>query len=128
MPAVNEMLFPETVMAMAVLDANAGGKGLRIEDISKLFVDLEGANVRIHDVALRSVPDGYYSEDVESFVGRFLAAGYARARSPIRFYDSGLRVCREIVQKALEEKGDDVRKVASALKFDLDRLIHQGPG
>lgn len=128
MSAVSEMLFPETVMAMAVLDANAGGKGLRIEDVSKFFADLEAANVRIHDVALRSVPDGYYSEDVESFVGRFLAAGYAEARSPIRFYDSGLRVCRDMVRKALGEKGAEVKKVADVLKFDLDRLIHQGPG
>ena len=115
-------------MAMAVLDASVEGKGLRIEDISELFVDLERAQIRVHDVALRSVPDGYYSEDVESFVGRFLAAGYAKARSPIRFYESGLKVCRDMVQKALGEKGDEVRKVAGALKFDLDRLIGQGPG
>jgi len=127
MPALREMLFPETVMAMAVLDASAVGKGLRIEDISGLFVHLEGANVKVRDVALRSVPDGFYSEDVESFVGRFLAAGYAKARSPIRFYDSGLRVCREMVRKALRENANEVKKVAAVLRYDLDKLIGQEP-
>jgi hypothetical protein len=127
MPALSEMLFPETIMAMAVLDASAAGKGLRIEDISKLFADLEGTDVRVRDVALRSVPDGLYSEDVESFVGRFLAAGYAKARSPVKFYNSGLRVCREMVQNAFRENGDEVRKVAKVLKYDLDKLIGQEP-
>lgn len=127
MPAVNEMLFPETVMAMAVLDASAVGKGLRIEDISKLFVDLEGTDARVRDVALRSVPDGFYSEDVESFIGRFLAAGYAKARSPIKFYNSGLGVCRDMVRKALRENGSEVKKVAAVLRYDLDTLIGQEP-
>jgi len=127
MPALKEMLFPETIMAMAVLEASAAGKGIRIEDISKLFVDLEPTDVRVRDVALRSVPGGFYSEDVESFVGRFLAAGYAKARSPIKFYESGLKVCRDMVRKALRENGDEVKKVAGALRFDLDSIIGQEP-
>lgn len=126
MPALTEALFPDTVMAMAILDASAGGRGLQIGDISKLFVVLEEAGVPIRDVALRSVPDGVYSEDVESFVGRFLAAGYAKARSPIKFEPEGLRVCREMVQKALHRNPDAVMKVASALNFHVMSLIGQG--
>ena len=125
MPALAERLYPETVMAMAVLDANAKGQGVQIEDISKLFVDLEGKPVRLRDVALRSVPGGFYSEDVESFVGRFLAAGYAKSRSPIKFYGSGLMLCRKMVRKALSENPEEVKKVARELRYELDRLLDQ---
>jgi len=126
MPALKEALFPDTVMAMAVLDASSSDRGLQIEDISRLFVDLEEAGVSIRDVALRSVPDGFYSEDVESFVGRFLAAGYAKARSPIKFEPAGLKVCRDMVHKAFKRNPEEVRRVASALNFDVTVLIGQG--
>ena len=125
MPALAERLYPETVMAMAVLNANAVGQGLQIEDISKLFVDLEGKDLRLRDVALRSIPGGFYSEDVESFVGRFLAAGYAKARSPIKFYESGLRLCRKMVRKGLADNAEEVNKVAKELRYDLQKLLHQ---
>jgi hypothetical protein len=127
MPEISPAIFPETVMAMAVLDASARNMGLQVEDISKLFVDLEaksGAEVR--EIALRSVPDGYYSEDVESFVGRFLAAGYAKARSPIKFEGPGLNVCRAMVSKAFETSPEAVRRVAKALNYDLDVLMNRG--
>ena len=125
MPALKEMLFPETIMAMAVLNANAAGQGLEIEDISGLFVELQESDAKVREVALRSVPRGLYSEDVESFVGRFLAAGYAKARSPIKFEESGLRVCRDMVRKALQRNPGEVAKVAAALRYDIDTLIVQ---
>jgi hypothetical protein len=126
MAEISHAIFPETVMAMAVLDASEKHRGLQVEDISSLFVGLESkSGVRVREVALRSVPDGYYSEDVESFVGRFLAAGYAKARSPIKFEEPGLRVCREIIRKALGKNPEGVRSLATALHYDVDRLIDQ---
>jgi hypothetical protein len=119
-------IFPETVMAMAVLNARGSGLGLQVEDVSRLFVDLEErSGTKIREIALRSVPGGFYSEDVESFVGRFLAAGYAKARSPIKFEEPGLRVCRQMIKKALEKNPEGVKGVARALNYDLDRLIRQ---
>jgi hypothetical protein len=119
-------IFPQTVMAMAVLDASVRKVGLQVEDISELFVDLEEkSGTKVLDVALRAVPNGFYSEDVESFVGRFLASGYATARSPIVFDESGLKVCREMVQKALRKHPDEVKKVAATLHYNLDKIIDQ---
>ncbi|MGA2436795.1 MAG: hypothetical protein ABSG25_16090 [Bryobacteraceae bacterium] len=113
---------PETVMAVAVLKANEAGESLEIEDISKKLLELQDLGIDVGEVALRRVPDGVYSEDVEAFVGRLLAAGYAKARSPIKFFDNGLRVCKMILEDEQRENLEGLRAVASALSFDLSKF------
>jgi hypothetical protein len=109
---------PQAIMAEAVLDATRKGRKLDVEGISKLFLDLKKKGITLGEIALRKVPGGVYSEDAEAFVGRFLAAGYAEARSPIKFSDRGLEVCREIVQKELEGNLENLRAAFSALGFE----------
>src|ERR1700683_2983232 len=87
---------PQAIMAAAVLDADTKGVFLEVEQISKLFLDLERSGIDVGQVALRKVPGGVYSDDAEAFVGRFLAAGYAQARSPIMFKEKGIEICRTI--------------------------------
>lgn len=114
---------PQVIMAEAVLDATKKGRTLEVEEMSKLFLDLKKKGIALGEIALRKVPGGVYSEDAEAFVGRFLAAGYAEARSPIKFLDRGLEICREIVQKEIAQKEiegnlDNLRAAFSALGFE----------
>lgn len=109
---------PQAIMAAAVLDSKKKGHPLEVEEMSKLFLDLKKKGIALGEIALRKVPGGVYSEDAEAFVGRFLAAGYAQARSPIDFSDRGLEICQEIVQKELEGNLENLRAAFSALGFE----------
>jgi hypothetical protein len=116
-------ISPQVIMANAVLDATKRGSQLDVEGMSNLFLVLKKKGIALGDIALRKVPGGVYSEDAEAFVGRFLAAGYAEARSPIKFSERGLEICREIVRKEIVQKDlegnlDSLRAAFSALGFE----------
>jgi hypothetical protein len=106
---------PQAIMAAAVLNAKKSSVPLEIEGISRLFFDAEEKGVDLGQIALRKVPGGaLYSEDAEAFVGRFLAAGYATARSPIDFSDKGLEICKGIIEK---ESKDNAGNLTAALSL-----------
>jgi hypothetical protein len=113
---------PESVIAAKLLQAKEKGRSLEIEDISRTLLDLEEKGFDLGDTALRRVPGGVYSEDVEAFVGRMLAAGYAKARSPIEVFEDGLRVCKLIVQEEYKENRESFEAVAGVLEFDTARF------
>ena len=118
---------PEAIMACAVLRATTAKQDLLIEHISDLFVQIREKGLEVEKVALRRIPGGVYSEDVEAFVGRLLAAGYAVARSPIDVRDRGLRICKEIIKEELESSPENFPKVAKALGFDISWATAQVP-
>ena len=118
-------ISPQAVIATAVLKAYDANTPLEIEDISRLFLDLKNKGIQLVDVALRKVPGGVYSEDVEAFVGRQLAAGYARARSPITFEEDGLRICKRIVQEEFKLNEDGLRALVEAMEYDVSQLSSQ---
>jgi hypothetical protein len=108
----------QAIMAAAVLHAKKKDARLEIEEMSKLFLDLVKKGIGLGQIALRKVPGGVYSEDAEAFVGRFLAAGYATARSPIEFSDTGINICKEIVTKESQRNPENLRAALSALGFE----------
>jgi hypothetical protein len=112
---------PQAIMAEAVLEAHNKGFLLEVEGMSKLFLDLKKKGIILGEIALRKVPGGVYSEDAEAFVGSFLAAGYAEARSPIKFLDPGLKICRDIVQKEIAENFENLQAAFSALGFEAPK-------
>lgn len=113
------MVTPVSVMALALVGAHRLKQDIRIEDVSALFVPLRAQGLGGADVALRRVPRGVYSEDVEAFVGGLLAGNYATARSPITLYDNGVRICCEIVQKAYARDPTTFGSIAKALNLDI---------
>lgn len=113
---------PEVVMAIAVINAKRRGEKLQVADISERFLELQAKGLDVGDVALRKIPGGVYSEDVEAFVGRFLAAGFAKARSPIDFLDEGIQVCRAIVDNERQRDPAALRATVEALGVNLADL------
>lgn len=96
-----------------------------IKDISEIFFHLREAGFRFRGLGLRRIPDGFYSEDVESFVGQLLSMGYATQRSPINLEDEGLRLCDEIW--AREKKFDHNKAETERLNEEVERLVSRPP-
>jgi hypothetical protein len=86
-----------------------------IRDISTVLYDLRSKGFYFKNLGLRPVPGGYYSEDVETFIGQLLSMGYATQRSPIRLEKKGEELCHEILQAEQQTKGEEVKRLTQAL-------------
>src|SRR5260370_12569341 len=89
----------EALLAAALLAAIAkrGSQGLtKIEDVSALLFKLRNAGIDIGEVALRRVPGGFYSEDIEALIGHYIACGYAEHITPLTLTDKEHRLSEHI--------------------------------
>ena len=113
-------LSPETVMACAIISMNRNREPIKIETVSSLFVTLRHEKVNeVGGVALRRLPNGVYSEDVEAFFGRLLAGGFATARSPLTVNEKGIHLCLELIDEERKSSPQAFEKMANALHFNL---------
>jgi hypothetical protein len=111
---------PQVIMAAAVVNAKKRSVPLEIEGISRLFFDAEQKGVDLGQIALRRVPGGeLYSEDAEAFVGRFLAAGYATARSPVNFSEKGIEICKGIIENESKKDSEKLKAVLGLLGLEV---------
>lgn len=113
-------LAPEAIMAMAVLESKT--HKLEIEQIADRFVRLKEKGVPIPAIRLRRIPGGYYSEDIEAFVGRQAAAKNADAQNPVTFFEKGVQACKGILANELKRHPDELKAAAQALGFDLSAI------
>ena len=86
-----------------------------IERISSLLFGLKKACIDLGEIALRRVPGGFYSEDVETFVGHYLAAGYALQFSPVTLTDRGKEVLAETIAEERKENPDLLQRIEDIL-------------
>src|SRR5712692_608350 len=82
---------------MAALSKQSSERLPDIEYISSLLFQLKNKGIDLGEIALRRVPGGFYSEDVETFIGHYLAAGYATQLSPLNLTDRGKEVLAETI-------------------------------
>jgi hypothetical protein len=92
-----------------------------VRDVSDIFFELKQRGFRFKDLGLRKIPGGYYSEDVETFVGQLLSMGYAEKRSPIKLTKEGEKFCNEI--EGAERNQDEVIR----LREELEKVLQQTP-
>jgi hypothetical protein len=86
-----------------------------IERISFLLFELKKADIDLGEIALRRVPGGFYSEDVETFVGHYLAAGYAEQLSPVKLTDRGKVVLAETIAEERRDNPEVLRRIENIL-------------
>lgn len=86
-----------------------------IERISSLLFGLKKAGIDLGEIALRRVPGGFYSEDVETFIGHYLAAGYATQFSPVNLTDKGKQVLAETIAEERKENPDLLQRIEDIL-------------
>lgn len=116
----------DSTAAIALLLARSNehrsGQWPYVKDVSELFFKLRGMGFRFRDLGLRRIPDGYYSEDVENFVGQLLSMGYATQRSPIRLDDEGVQLCNGILAKESRTNKDELQRLEGAVNELLQRV------
>jgi hypothetical protein len=115
----------EALIAVALLAAlKSDGSSsqqprIEIEDVSRLLFKMKQAGVALGDLALRRVPEGYYSEDVEMMLGHYLAANLATRQSPISINETGMRTLQAIVEEEKKINPIRVKEAAAALEVNL---------
>jgi len=121
MEKAKEKIKEEALMALAILAAlgNEENEVPTIERVSEKLYELRQKGIEIGDVALRRIPGGHYSEDLENLIGHFLASGYAAERSPVKFTDSGIKLLREVVADEARVSPNVVRRAAQLLRVNL---------
>jgi hypothetical protein len=93
--------------------------GPYIRDVSGVLYELKQVGFRLKNLGLRAIPGGYYSEDVEMFLGHLLSMGYATQRSPIKLTAEGELFCREI----LDEEANANRTELADLERAVDQVL-----
>ncbi len=112
------------LVLMAVLAADEKAReqkreGPTVREISGVLYDLQRRGVPLERVSLRRVPGGYYSEDVERQIGQYLAAGYARQRSPFTLTSEGRRQCWQVLSEVRTEYTPQVDELARILGLQI---------
>jgi hypothetical protein len=124
---MSAILSPEAVMACAIVSLNREKEPIKIETISRLFATLKREKVEeVRGVALRKLPNGVYSEDVEAFFGRLLAGGFATMRSPLDVNEKGIGLCLELIDEERRSYPEAFEKMAQTLHFNVAYFSGQG--
>lgn len=110
---------PELMLAAAIVSTSPQDDAWEhlpsIEDISLVLFRLKNSGIPLGDIALRRVPEGFYSEDIEAFIGDYLAAGYATQRSPVKLTERGRQALAEIISEERRENTSAVEKLEAVL-------------
>jgi len=109
-----DVLLAEVVNA--ALPKHGSGELPSIERISSLLFGLKKAGIELGEIALRRIPGGFYSEDVETFIGHYLAAGYATQLSPLNLTDKGKEVLADTIAEERKENPTFLLRIESILE------------
>lgn len=110
-------------LVVAAFDGKQRRDKVEIEDLSKMLAKLIEENILdLDDFSIS--PRGEYSEDVARFVSNLLFSGYAKMRSPLTVYPSGMTRCRTKVLEAYndKEKSPEISMIAQTLGIDLNTV------
>jgi len=108
----------EVLLAAAIMAASPkqGSDTLpSIEHISSLLFQLKKKGIDLGEIALRRVPGGFYSEDVETFIGHYLAAGYAKQFSPVELTDKGRKALAEMIAEERKDNAAALQQIEGVL-------------
>jgi hypothetical protein len=100
---------------MAALSKQSSERLPDIEYISSLLFQLKNKGIDLGEIALRRVPGGFYSEDVETFIGHYLAAGYATQFSPVNLTDKGRQLLAETIAEERKDNLSAVQRIEAVL-------------
>jgi len=113
--------LPNATMAMLLLSiAIETGSG-NINKISERLAYLKNKKIDIGDITISKVASGYYSEQLDRFLGSLLVTGNATKRSPIKLEESGVELCKEIINEACMKDYGKLKDIAQTIDFDLSQ-------
>lgn len=104
----------DVLLAAAVIAASSKHSP-SIEEISSLLFQLKERGIDLGEIALRRVPGGFYSEDVEALLGHYLAAGYATQLSPVTLTSQGKEVLSGIISEERIENRAAIKQIEAVI-------------
>jgi len=105
----------QDVLLAAAIMAASPKKDADIEYISSLLFQLKKSDIDLGEIALRRVPGGFYSEDVEALLGHYLAADYAEQFSPVTLTEQGKRALSDIISEERRDNPRAIEKIEAVL-------------
>lgn len=112
-------LYPEEIFAFILLTTNNCDT---ISGLSQKILDLKKNKIDTSLIALRSSPDGVYSEDMDRYTSFLLTFKYAQQKSPIRLTDKGISLCQSVAKKAVSRNPQVAKEVARILGYNIATL------
>jgi len=82
-----------------------------IKYISDLVKSLKDQGIDTAGISLRTRPGGYYSEEIEGFVGQLLLWGYAKQSSPIVLTEKGEKILSENIIEVLGSNSAELKEI-----------------
>ncbi len=118
-------LNPNVPISLAILRDAQKRHVPSIEEISKFLYELTQAGITMHELYLKRVPGGFYSESADTFVGHAAQAGQATLlkRGRFQFSNKWLRLCVDIVLEELSSNPDRMKTLLVAAKYDAFDLL-----
>lgn len=114
--------LPNATMAMLLLSVSMGKESGNINKISEKLAELKNKRIDIGDITISKVASGYYSEQLDRFLGSLLVVGDATKRSPVKLNQSGVELCQEIVNEACNKNRIKLEDIARNIDFDLSQV------
>jgi len=105
----------QDVLLTAAIMAASSKHSASIEEISSLLFRLKERGIELGEISLRRVPGGFYSEDVETLLGHYLAAGYATHLSPVTLTPQGKEVLSGIISGERTENQAAIEQIEAVL-------------
>ncbi len=111
---------PRSVFAAVLLQAMRdplaqGGNWPSLVDLTKKIVDLKKTHrLDTSDISIRADRDGWISDDLSSFVNRFVLFGLA-SQNPVKLSPEALERCTQVVLKDRERRPGEVDKLLELL-------------
>lgn len=113
--ATDVVLNCGAVFAALVLKADGESADHLMKNLSGKLVELSKKVINISVVSIKDVFDGYYSEDIEMFIGDLLMHGLAREGEVFRLTKEGRDVCKRFINEELGSENDKRRKAMGEL-------------
>lgn len=93
----------------------AGDQGETIVDLTKKIVELKkNYYLDTSDISIRADRGGWVSDDLSSFVNRFVLFGLA-SQNPVRLLPQAVDRCREMIRKELKLRPAEVERLLQVL-------------
>ena len=110
--------FQAAIMTTLLYAAQKGKIGGESQDLAQELKNLESIKEIKDDVLLiknSKVPEGYYSEELDSYLSEFYTSGLALYGFPVRLNEDGLKECLYLIDLAKDAYNEKMKLILKKL-------------
>ena len=118
-----EQLSSEQLMATLIKSYFIGEKKPTVKELAGKLAEGARNGLKTGSLDIRRVPDGYYSENLDEFVGAMTAFQFATKRSPLDLTSEGQAFLKDLIIKASDQHPVELEKWLKFLGVDKERMV-----